>query len=114
MRKVITAALAAASLVGGSLAATEASARDRRGDTAAAAIAGFALGAALGGNGHVYVGQPYYGRGYYPRAGYYSPYHRSYYGRGYHRGYDRPYHRRCWTERLWDPYYGRVHRRVCR
>lgn len=125
MRRTITAAIAAVSLIGGLAAAGEASA-DRRhrhnDDAAAAAIAGFALGAIVGGDGRYYGGHPgprysygyghrYYGpahRHYRPDYGYYRPN----YGYGY--GYHRPYHRRCWTVRDWDPYWGRVDRRVCR
>lgn len=102
MRKTFTAAIAAVTLIGGLAAAADASAqrryRDNDNDAAAAAIAGFALGAALSGNGRVVVGSPDYGYRHRP----YGYYPRPYYGR------------RCWTERFWDPYYGRVERRVCR
>lgn len=117
MKKFIASALAAVTLAGGLAVAGEASAQRyggyygggyydrgydrghrhyRRNDDGAALALGVLAGAALLGNGNVYVNQGYYG----PRRGYYG--HRGYYGR------------RCWTQSYWDPYYGRVHRRVCR
>src|SRR6476646_6127261 len=120
MKKIIASALAAATLVGGLAAAGEASAQRyggyyggggyydrgyynngydrhyRRNDDGAAIALGVLAGAALLGNGRVYVNQGY---------GYGPP--RGYYGRHY-------YARRCWTRTYWDPYYGRVARRVCR
>jgi hypothetical protein len=120
MKKIIASALAAATLVGGFAVAGEASAerygggyhngggydrdyndrgynRDyRRNDDGAALALGVLAGATLLGNGRVYANQGY---GYGPPRGYYG---------------DRYYQRRCWTQTYWDPYYGRVARRVCR
>jgi len=111
MKKLVTCALAAATLAAGLSVAGTASADRWRGgydrhydrhygrsDDGAAIALGLLAGAALAGNGRVYV-QPSYG----------------YYGRS--RGYGSRYYghaRRCWTESRWDPYYGRVPYRVCR
>lgn len=88
------------------------------GDVAAGAllggIVGLGLGAAIANDGR----GRYYDRGYYdappppPRA-YYDGYGYNG-GYGYNRGYGYGYARRCWTERRYDPYYGRSARvRVC-
>ena len=91
MRKFMTAAMAALTLVGGMAAATTADAQHRyRGhnDTStaiAAGVAGLALGAALGSRG----GYSTYSYGYgYPSYGY--GYGRPYYGRPYYGGYYAP------------------------
>ena len=112
MRKILTAAVAALSLMGGVAAtATSAEARpyDRNyrhrgndhGDAVVAGIAGLAIGAALASSNR--------DRGYY-RDG-------RYYDRGYSRGYYAPprySYRNCRTVRVWDPYYGRtVRERRC-
>jgi hypothetical protein len=93
MKKIITAALAAATLAGGMAAASDCSAQPRRyyrydndGAAVAAGIAGLALGAALASNsrpsyyyGTRYAYAPSYGYGYsygYPRP-YYSSYART-------------------------------------
>lgn len=89
--------------------------RDRGGATVAAGIAGLAIGAALASSandryrhdyyrsrGYRYDYDDYYyrQRGYYPTDGYYAYRYRNY--------------NRCFTERRYDPYYGRrVKVRVC-
>jgi hypothetical protein len=99
-KKILTAAIAAATLAGGIAAAGEASAqsryrrdRDHTGAAITAGIAGLALGAALSSGGG-YYDRGYYGRGYYDRGYYGRPYYappRYYGGRGYYgpRGYAR-------------------------
>lgn len=85
------------------------------GTAAVAGIAGLAIGAALASsanrgyrdrwyrdNGYNYNYDDYYyrNRGYYPNDGYYA--------------YQSQNYRDCWTERRYDPYYGRnVRVRVC-
>lgn len=88
--------------------------RDHTGAYLATGIAGLAIGAALASsnngyrdrwyrdNGYRYDYDNYYyrERGYYPNDGYYAYQYRNY--------------DRCWTERRYDPYYGRsVKVRVC-
>ena len=98
MRKIITAGLAAATLVAGLGIGSTASAEERhhdhdRGAAVAAGIAGLAVGAAIAGS------HPRY---YYDEGGYYDrPY-------GYY------YDRRCRSYTVWDPYaYAYVVRRRC-
>jgi hypothetical protein len=104
---------------------------NRGGDVATGAllggIVGLGVGAAIASNNRnrYYDRGGYYDRGYYPRGGYrYAPPPRAYYDRGYGGGYGNGYGRgygygdgyrpRCWTQRQWDPYYGRpVRVRVC-
>lgn len=82
------------------------------GDVAAGAllggIVGLGLGAAIANDNR----GRYYDRGYYDAP---PPPPRAYYnGYGYNRGYGYGYAQRCWTERRFDPYYGRPTRvRVC-
>ena len=120
MRKILTAGVAALTLVGSLAAsATPAAAQHYRrhgdyrhhgdNDTGAAiagGILGFALGAAVGSSGHNHYYNRYYGR----------PYYGAYYGRSYYGGsyYGRPYYGRpyyayatCVGHReVWDPYIG--------
>ena len=125
MNKILTAGIAALTLVGTTAASvTPAAAQSyrygyggyggysgyryhHRGDTTGAAIAGglagLALGAAIAGNhndryyGHRYYGGGYYGGGYYG-GGYYSPGYYDDYGGGY---------AVCTGRRtIWDPYIG--------
>jgi hypothetical protein len=99
--------------------------RDRDDDDAAWAIGAGILGlgvvAALSSSSRNRYYDPYYGGGYY---GGYAPgyYDRGYYGRGYNPGYyggyggyyGYRYRNRCYTRRVWDPYYGRrIRVRVC-
>jgi hypothetical protein len=87
---------------------------NRGGDVAAGAllggIVGLGVGAAIANSNR----GRYYDRGYYYDAPPPPPrryYHDRGYGYGYG-GYD--YRLRCWTQRQWDPYYGRnVRVRVC-
>ena len=89
---------------------------NRGGDVAAGAllggIVGLGVGAAIANSNR----GRYYDRGYYYAAPPPPP-RRYYYARGYgygygYGGYD--YRPRCWTQRQWDPYYGRnVRVRVC-
>lgn len=132
MRKILTAAVAALSLMGGVAAtATSAEARpyDRNyrhrgndhGDAVVAGIAGLAIGAALASSNRdrgYYRDGRYYDRGYNNRGYYSRGYAPRYYDRGYTRGYYAPpryaYRQRCQTVRVWDPYYGRtVRERRC-
>jgi hypothetical protein len=81
-----------------------------RGDAVGAAVAGGILGLAVGTAiaSDRYRGG-YYGPGYYgPGYGYPAPY--------YYNDYRyRPYYPACFTERRWDPYWGRpTFVRVCR
>jgi hypothetical protein len=94
--------------------------RSGGGDAAAGAIiggiVGLGIGAAIASSNNR---DRYYDRGYYntPRQGYYydqyqRPYAYNHYQRPY--AYDDRYQRRCWTERRYDPYYGRrVRVRIC-
>ncbi|WP_445192100.1 hypothetical protein ACT009_16290 [Sphingomonas sp. Tas61C01] len=83
-------------------------------------IVGLGVGAAIASsNRDRYYDRGGYDRGYYDRGGYgYAPPPRAYYDRGYGNGYGYgdgyDYRPRCWTQRQWDPYYGRpVRVRVC-
>jgi len=87
---------------------------DRGGNAAGAAIVGGIIGLGVGAaiassNNNRYYDRGYYNRGY-PVRGYYD---RGYYPQNGYYNYDyRP--QRCWTERRFDPYYGRpVRVRVC-
>ena len=102
---------------------------NRGGDAATGAILGGIVGLGVGAAIASSNRGRYYDRGgYYNRGGYrYAPPRRAYYDRGYGYGggyggygngygygdgYD--YRPRCWTQRQWDPYYGRnVRVRVC-
>jgi hypothetical protein len=109
--------------------------RHHGGDDAAialgAGIIGLGVGAAIASSSHDrYYDRGYYDRGYYGRGygSYYDPYYGGGYGYGgYYDGYyARPYRgswgygyrhraRHCFTERRYDPYWGRSTRiRVCR
>jgi len=105
MRKMITAVIAAASLVGGLTVASAADAqsryyrhRDNDAEVAiAAGLAGLALGAAISNRGY---GYSYGGRGYgYPSYGYSRPYYGGYYGRPAYRPYNRGYYGRPYAPR---------------
>jgi hypothetical protein len=122
--KILTAAVTAATLIGGIAAASDASAQGRyrggrgynnNGAAVAAGIAGLAVGAALASGNRGYYGG--YGGGYYaPRAygygygpgyynrGYYAPPPRYYGGRGYYGG---GYGRSCvyWDYDRWGRAY---------
>lgn len=91
-------------------------------DAAAAAIVGGIIGIGVGAAIASGSRDRYYDNGYYyGRPGYYGSGYGGYYGRGY--GYDRGYYRgggygyyapRCYTRRVYDPYYGRsVRVRYC-
>lgn len=93
--------------------------RDNTGTAIVAGVAGLAIGAALASSAdrrdRGYYDRRYYDRGYDDR-GYRRGYNRHYRDRGYYpnRGYRGRDYRRCWTERQYDPYYGRpVRVRVC-
>ena len=126
VKKGILALTAGATIAG--LAAPAEAQRWRRhhgggGDEAAAAIVGgiigVGLGAAIASSGRNryydryddrYYGGGYYDRGYYDR-GYYGG---GYYDRDYYRGHRGSYRERCYTRRVWDPYWGRrVRVRYC-
>jgi len=131
-RAGLSVALAATALVS----AVPAEAHDRywrrgndvAGPAIAAGVLGLAVGAAVASSNRPrrdvyydgyydgYYDRGYHNRGYYDR-GYYDRdyyYDRGYYApRGYYYGY-RGY-RDCFTDRRWDPYYGRwVVTRICR
>jgi hypothetical protein len=102
---MLTLATAALTLAGAVAASGPAAAqryyrdRDSHGDAVTAGVLGFALGAAVAGNGNTRYRESYYApRGY----GYYRAPPRAY---GYGYGYRAP--RRCVVERRWDPYWGR-------
>jgi hypothetical protein len=123
--KILTAAVAAATLAAGVSVATESSAATWRGDyrhdhyrrghddtgtALAAGIAGLALGAMLAGNGSStyyssgyytpgYAYAPSYGYGTYYAPGYYAP---GYYGYGYHH---RPHVCAVWRHDRWGHAY---------
>jgi len=105
MRRMLTLATAGLTLAGavavsGPAAAQRYRDRDNHGDAVAAGVLGFALGAAVAGNGNTRYRDSYYApRGY----GYYRAPPRAY-GYGYGYGYAP---RRCVVERRYDPYYGR-------
>jgi hypothetical protein len=85
--------------------------RDRGGDVAAGAILGGIVGLGVGAAIASSNRDRYYDRGYYydrgPR-GYYNNY------QPYAYQYRQHYRPRCWTERRYDPYYGRrVRVRIC-
>jgi hypothetical protein len=92
-------------------------------DALAAGIIGLGIGAAIASSHHggYYGGGHYgggYGGGYYGRPAYYGApvyYGRpAYYGRPHYRPHHGYYGRRCFTRRVWDPYWGRrVRVRVC-
>lgn len=118
VKKGILALTAGATIAG--LAAPAEAQRWRRhhrgdGDEAAAAIVGgiigLGLGAAIASSNRGRYYDPYYDRGYYDR-GYYGG---GYYDRDYYRGHRGYYRERCYTRRVWDPYWGRrVRVRYCR
>ncbi len=90
---------------------------DGTGTAIVAGIAGLAIGAAIASSGNHrdrdrYYRErgydPYYDDGYYRSHGYYP--NDGYYAYNYRQRY-----RHCYTQRRWDPYYGRsVRVRVCR
>jgi hypothetical protein len=118
VKKSLLALTAGATIAG--LAAPAEAQRWRRhhrggGDEAAAAIVGgiigIGLGAAIASSNRGRYYDPYYDRGYYDR-GYYGG---GYYDRDYYRGHRGYYRERCYTRRVWDPYWGRrVRVRYCR
>ena len=86
--------------------------RDRGGDVAAGAILGGIVGLGVGAAIASSNRDRYYDRGYYydqrPRGYYYDNY------QPYAYQYRQHYRPRCWTERRYDPYYGRrVRVRIC-
>ncbi len=108
MRRMLTLATAAVTLAGAVAISSPAAAqrysrdRDNHGDAVAAGVLGFALGAAVAGNGNTRYREGYYA----PRGnayGYYRAPPRAY---SYGYGYRAP--RRCVVERRYDPYYGRT------
>jgi hypothetical protein len=118
IKKTLTVALAAATLVGGLAVAGESSAqsrhhyrhRDHTGAAVAAGVAGLALGAALAGRGGYSSGYyspnyGYYGPSYGPSYGYSYGYARPYYDRRYYA--PRPYARSCvyWRYDRWGRAY---------
>ena len=87
--------------------------RDRGGDVAAGAILGGIVGLGVGAAIASSNRDRYYDRGYYygpgPRGYHYDNYQP--YAYNYRPHY---YRQRCWTERRYDPYYGRrVRVRIC-
>jgi len=85
---------------------------DRTAIAVGAGLIGLGVGAAIASSSRDrYYDRGYYDRGYYG-GGYYAPPRYSRYDRGYYgRGHYRP---RCYTARVWDPYYGRrIRTRVC-
>lgn len=113
-KTVLGGALAASTLVAVAPAEAQYYRRHHRGNDAATGaiiggIVGLGLGAAIASSNR----DRYYDRGYHydraPRGYYYDNYPRPY-AYNYHQNY-RP---RCWTERRYDPYYGRrVRVRIC-
>ncbi|HEU0045934.1 hypothetical protein [Sphingomonas sp.] len=115
-KTVLGGALAASTLVAVAPAEAQYYRRHHRGNGDAAAgaiiggIVGLGLGAAIASGNR----DRYYDRGYAYDRGYYNAPRAYHYQQPYAYNYRQSYRPRCWTERRYDPYYGRrVRVRIC-